>query len=562
MIDQLDLLAALKNNPYHDKRTGRFSFAPGGPRIPENYTKEYHEAVEDLNDFIWWTGDDRSKWTAEDMSEFKRVQSRVQEEWELSHAAVKAGYKPGEMTEREWGEFADTMLADAKAKMKRPEASGGNISAAYEKARGPKDIWYTFHQKEVLGHDGRLKAGAEELRKRLWKENERQANSYMDKFLTRMGHDPKELAMLPDTVLGWQQRRRLVAELGHGQLQKRNIGKISQEVRQRVLDRASDFDMRSAKQLSYNPAAGSAMDSWFYYEMATVRAGGSPNWFPDEMLDLHTRWNQARYIQEGGKQAGGSLPVGIQTFERDGPFMFVSQEMEWSIPYDVEPGGIDLMSMPEHWVGLDVPVERGIVKHLPGQHNQQTHGRGKSSGRIVDQDKRVWQGQQVEGKKTISKLETGELGERAAMMALEDVYGQPFETLNVGMNNAPIDVIGDHTAVEVKAGMSINGKTAQHWRATIGQPGKAEREALKQMTPKEKRAHNQRKSEAIIQRKAELLQQLGREAGSEIKGKTVGVILSPDGKRADVFMVDGFHLRLPWKKYATGDNYIGTYGLE
>jgi hypothetical protein len=50
-----------------------------------------------------------------------------------------------------------------------------------------------------------------------------------------------------------------------------------------------------------------------------------------------------------------------------------------------------------------------------------------------------------------------------------------FDTVNVGVNNAPIDVAGDHMAVEVKTGLASNGVKSQHWRATIGQPGKAEK---------------------------------------------------------------------------------------
>lgn len=62
-------------------------------------------------------------------------------------------------------------------------------------------------------------------------------------------------------------------------------------------------------------------------------------------------------------------------------------------------------------------------------------------------------------------------------------------------------------------------------------------------------------------RKAKMLERMSKEAGRPITGKTLGVILSPDGKQGDVFMFDGFHLRLGWSQHATDDYYLGTYQI-
>jgi hypothetical protein len=199
---------------------------------------------------------------------------------------------------------------------------------------------------------------------------------------------------------------------------------------------------------------------------------------------------------------------------------------------------------------------------LPGVHGGSRPsgaGGGASSG---GGSKRVWTGQQqAKPEKRLTKLSTGAAGERVAMRALEKKLGAPFSTLNKGINNAPIDVAGNHTAVEVKTGLASNGKTAQHWRATIGQPGKKETELLKQMSSKEKREYNTWKREKILERKYDALSQMAKVAGEEIKPATVGVIMSPDGSKADVFFIPGFHQRLTWKKYATDEYYIGTYDV-
>lgn len=208
-------------------------------------------------------------------------------------------------------------------------------------------------------------------------------------------------------------------------------------------------------------------------------------------------------------------------------------------------------------------------KHLPGRHDQRSHGRGGGniSGGPVSKEKRVWQGkeQEYEGQK-LSKLQTGELGEKVAIQALSDINGVPFETLNVGINNAPIDVVGDHQAIEVKTGLATNRPDSQRWRATIGEPAREEKASykalIKKMSPETKREHNRLKRQAILDRKQSMLDKLTVESGGErIDPKVVGVIMAPDGKKADVFVIDGFHLSLPWRQAATDENYIGTYDI-
>ena len=175
---------------------------------------------------------------------------------------------------------------------------------------------------------------------------------------------------------------------------------------------------------------------------------------------------------------------------------------------------------------------------------------------------RVWNGVSEEAESTLSKLETGAIGEAVTMDVMAQIHGVPFGTVNVNVNNAPFDVSGDHMAVEVKTGLATNGKSAQQWRATIGQPGKEEAALLAKMTSDEKREHNAWKYQAILNRKHNLLAKMSQEAGSPIKPVTVGLILSGDGSKADVYAHDGFHLRIPWAKGATEENYLGTYDVK
>lgn len=174
---------------------------------------------------------------------------------------------------------------------------------------------------------------------------------------------------------------------------------------------------------------------------------------------------------------------------------------------------------------------------------------------------RVWKGKQ-EGESTLDKLTTGDIAEKMVIQALKDHLGVELTTLNVGMNNAPIDLGAPGMAVEVKGGLTSNSSSAQKWRATIGEPGKAEKALIAQMTPEEKKAHNQYKSQKILDRKNKLLDELSEMSGEPVKGYTAAVIMSPDGKRGDVFLFENFHLSLPWRQYATDEYHIGSYEVN
>lgn len=236
---------------------------------------------------------------------------------------------------------------------------------------------------------------------------------------------------------------------------------------------------------------------------------------------------------------------------------------DWLINNTRERYGVDPLTV---WSASTISKEATIrIKGGPGSGHHGHQGRlGQRGGSAPGSGGRVWTGEAVprgDKSKRISKLRTGEIGEQFARQALAEKFGVPFVELNQGINNAPIDIAGDHHAVEVKAGLATNGKTAQHWRATIGQPGKEEAELIKQMTSAEKRAHNVAKEQAILARKNAMLSQMSEDAGVTIKPATVGVILSEDGSRGDVYFVPGFHLRLTWQEYATEDYYLGTYDM-
>ena len=120
-------------------------------------------------------------------------------------------------------------------------------------------------------------------------------------------------------------------------------------------------------------------------------------------------------------------------------------------------------------------------------------------------------------------------------------------------------MLQDHQLIEVKTGLCSNGKTAQHWRATIGQPGKEESAWLKTASKEDKAAWNQQKSDAILQRKQATLDEFSKRLGTPVAGKTLTIILNPDTRSADIHIFDGFHSRIPWNSDQAKAGYVGTF---
>jgi|SRR5215475_4460030 len=172
---------------------------------------------------------------------------------------------------------------------------------------------------------------------------------------------------------------------------------------------------------------------------------------------------------------------------------------------------------------------------------------------------RVWTGKPVETKTQLSKLETGHLGEKIAQDYLKEEFGAvDTRKLGEGQTNFPVDIAGDSRVIEVKSGLVSNQRTGQQWRSTIGQPGKKERAWLAKQSAATIAKWNAQKSKAIIKRKNDAVKQLEKETGRKLKPMTLGLIIHPDKKTADVYEFDGFHLRIGWNSPQAEEGFVKT----
>jgi hypothetical protein len=171
----------------------------------------------------------------------------------------------------------------------------------------------------------------------------------------------------------------------------------------------------------------------------------------------------------------------------------------------------------------------------------------------------VWKGKAVEVQTGISKQNVGKLGERIVLQYMKQQGYSDARPLNTSQSNFPVDMVQDHAAIEVKAGLVSNGESAQHWRATIGQPGPTEAVWLANADKEEKQAWNEAKAAQILDRKNQVVKDLSKKLGHKVQGTTMTCIINPDTRTTDLFKFKGFHLRIGWNAPETQRAYVGTF---
>lgn len=212
------------------------------------------------------------------------------------------------------------------------------------------------------------------------------------------------------------------------------------------------------------------------------------------------------------------------------------------------------------WVSAKEAVARPLVfkagwEDIPRDYHGQWTAGGDSGPELKATTDRAWSGKQTQSG-NISKLETGKLGEKIALEHLRQQYPDAH-MLNEERPNYAIDGIADHAVYEIKAGLSSNGPSAQQWRETEGQPGKAETEWLRTASREDVMAYHQAKQDAIVQRKEVAAQEIGQRIGHDVAPRTIATIINPNTKTVDVYQFEGFHTRIAWRNAAS--NYVKSY---
>lgn len=195
-------------------------------------------------------------------------------------------------------------------------------------------------------------------------------------------------------------------------------------------------------------------------------------------------------------------------------------------------------------------------KHHPGS----LHG---SKVRVVPVKQRVFSGKPIQTRTTLSKQETGRIGEAIILAYLRDIEGRAdARPMNIKSTNFPVDIIEDSAPTEVKAGLVSNSPKAQQWRLTFSKESKQEKELYDKMTPEQRREYNEGKQQRIHERKQQIIKQLEKKTGRKIKPRTICAIINPDTKAADIYSFQGFHDRVGYNSAMAKKAYVATVSYD
>jgi SPP1 gp7 family putative phage head morphogenesis protein len=189
-------------------------------------------------------------------------------------------------------------------------------------------------------------------------------------------------------------------------------------------------------------------------------------------------------------------------------------------------------------------------------HGRWTNGSG---GKPRASTAKAWRGWAMPMKRWLNKPETGKLGEHLAHAYLKamGVKGAKLLHANSAAINTAVDLIAADAMYEIKTGLASSG-TAR-WRVTIGEPGKKEKEELKEMSAAEKREHNAKKVNSAMRRKRVVKSEYERKHGRKMEERTVALILDLDRQVADVHIFDGWHKDIGWNGKVAKASYKGSF---
>lgn len=192
----------------------------------------------------------------------------------------------------------------------------------------------------------------------------------------------------------------------------------------------------------------------------------------------------------------------------------------------------------------------------PAAHPGAAHG---STVTVQATQQRAFRGAPAQLSTTLTKQETGRVGEAVVLAWLKAQGFVDAGPMNSSQTNFPMDLIEDHRPTEVKAGLASNSRKAQQWRLTFSKESATEKALYATMTPAERAAWNAEKQARIRQRKQQAIGALERRnPGTTIRPRTIAVILDPDAQTADVYEFDGFHDRIDWQSAAAQAAYRGS----
>ncbi len=223
--------------------------------------------------------------------------------------------------------------------------------------------------------------------------------------------------------------------------------------------------------------------------------------------------------------------------------------------------------------GEDIPAEGG-KKYNPNQPREpagtpiggrwarsrtymdnRDPGRGEIS--VAPTSRRTWRA--VPGqtgyshKNALDRQSLGRVGEDVALAYIRDMLGDKNAyIMSRRTSRFPVDIVSPKYgwAVEVKSGQPSTTRGGQCWRVWVGQDSGRYASSRRSMSIAQIKRTNAKMVERALAAKTAVVKKLSREVGRNIKAKTMGLVINPETRTADIFVFDGFHALITWRERA------------
>lgn len=267
------------------QRSEKQQSEPAQPKQPtlteqERFTPEYFQRVKEHKANVEAAEVIREFDENEANAIIAESQDLIRLEEDMSSAARAFGHTPGNMSPEDWLTLSDDLEQETGRLLKF--STEARRAGAGEKLRGPATDIAQVGGQDVLIKNGAITArDARRIAADLNRETKDRATEYLTGRLVRLGYEYDDVANL-----NLEQKRRLLAEIGHGVPQKARIGKLPQKARAEAIAKASRKQRLEALAAARQPRTAEGLDMWELYKEATLRGGlDAPPYVPDELWE-------------------------------------------------------------------------------------------------------------------------------------------------------------------------------------------------------------------------------------------------------------------------------------
>ena len=259
----------------------------------QRYTYNYHKNKKIMADVQKEYEEKGIQLDYREDARYQEAHSEADREEQLSKLAQRYGHNPENMDKDAWQDVYEKAVEDARKdetlRTYHSEASRWES----EKKRGKKSEYRIVGKEHVLSRSGGMsKKEAQKYASEINSKNKDAADEYMGNQLVSYGYKRDKVEKLDIN-----EKRRALAEIGHGEVQTGQIKGISVEERAEVVKNTSKHRQADAKCTAMHHRAARGLDQWGLALLAAEKAGVERPLLPPDDITANSATAAPDYVK-------------------------------------------------------------------------------------------------------------------------------------------------------------------------------------------------------------------------------------------------------------------------